>query len=1122
MSPIKEPETTSMSSNWSQEELEASVDAYLSIYGKHLAGEAFVKKDFYRDLSSRFGRSEKSFEWRFQNISHVLTTLGKKPLPGLLPAENVGQWVIHSLSTMLSAHGLSHLPDAANSGVLEQKEPAEPADLHQPIARSSLDLNQRQDHSLLMEFDVSQLARALPTEVSLIPVKKLELHVSVRTYNVLKGEIEFLQDLAEYSDGSLLRLRNFGETSLIDLKGFLAKAIGPDTVIDDFASTDTIEIAKSADDFSQLSSALKIQVPQLTRALPPQVAQLSVATLEHYVSVRTYNVLEGEIEFLQDLAGYSDASLLRLRNFGETSLVDLKRCLLRAVALGGLPCNFFEYVGIDAPAWLLELELPYLNLSVRVKNVMKSLGIERLEDLRGCLPHELLVLDNFGETSLAGLCEAIQARLLKGPPEEESYPDTLLEAVCSAVSVLSGRNSSILRKRFGIPEEPGEPLVDPVTLEECGEFHQVTRERVRQIQKKQSDFFQNQRWVLALKERLSRLLDDRSDFLYLVDLPSEDPWFSGCDGSSDAFKSLLMTFCPKFHCYEDGDKSGKYVVSEFNSREFRRAVNVVSKVMSTLSPIMQRDFESHLSANALSIDQFDSNASENSSLDEASVAINAIGESLPVAAKKYVGGFVRIATGKPQTITARIVPTVGSFGDKGATLAQIKKAGGFECSDRSLRNFLYGNPEISRIGLSKFALKKHNIETYETISEEIVQRIERDGGATAVDRLGEELESQFGIPSSSFDAYAKSPRFTIAQGMIRMATPEEIVSKWADPDISGCKNNWRISTGIYRKLQIVTNDVLRGSGTPILPKEAAVLGVHWGDQVMFTHKGGESLRVSWPKGSTNAGLGSLKWVCEMFGSKVNDLLVLDFDVVGKTLEVGVTPNSRQKVLGYSLPPIGSFEECEGNLLTVLADLMDLPRSLGDVCGALRKRGEQDLATELAELGDGDKWPSRIDLIETIKDSTAGMYEVVKVNQGESVFASLRDAKTKAEFAVLNPNLLVYSKAIYTGPQCGMLRRGFKPEIVQSSDGAKRLIHIGYHPNLAVFVLLAGSLDGDDGTGDQKIDWFNANHLEKAMLNSKGYYVSREQRRFFVVALGTRLGEAFQAYRAEEILRLVQG
>ena len=90
-----------MSNEWSREELLASVEAYLDMQRMHRAGEKFIKKRYYEDLASRFGRTDKSFEYRMQNISYVMTLLGRIWLPGLKPAKNVGANVASEIEELI-------------------------------------------------------------------------------------------------------------------------------------------------------------------------------------------------------------------------------------------------------------------------------------------------------------------------------------------------------------------------------------------------------------------------------------------------------------------------------------------------------------------------------------------------------------------------------------------------------------------------------------------------------------------------------------------------------------------------------------------------------------------------------------------------------------------------------------------------------------------------------------------------------------------------------------------------------------------------------------------------------------------------------------------------------------
>ena len=76
---------------WSEGELQASVDTYAEMYLADQQGEKVNKAKMYRDLEARFGRRNKAFERRMMNISHVVKSLGGAPVKGLLPMGNIGR-----------------------------------------------------------------------------------------------------------------------------------------------------------------------------------------------------------------------------------------------------------------------------------------------------------------------------------------------------------------------------------------------------------------------------------------------------------------------------------------------------------------------------------------------------------------------------------------------------------------------------------------------------------------------------------------------------------------------------------------------------------------------------------------------------------------------------------------------------------------------------------------------------------------------------------------------------------------------------------------------------------------------------------------------------------------------
>jgi 5-methylcytosine-specific restriction protein A len=91
--------------NWSEEEIEAAVDAYYTLFETQASGGQVVKKRVYDALSLRYGRSANAYEYRFQNISHVLDTMGLPWLSGLPPASKVGPTATATIRAIIERKG---------------------------------------------------------------------------------------------------------------------------------------------------------------------------------------------------------------------------------------------------------------------------------------------------------------------------------------------------------------------------------------------------------------------------------------------------------------------------------------------------------------------------------------------------------------------------------------------------------------------------------------------------------------------------------------------------------------------------------------------------------------------------------------------------------------------------------------------------------------------------------------------------------------------------------------------------------------------------------------------------------------------------------------------------------
>jgi len=144
-----------------------------------------------------------------------------------------------------------------------------------------------------------------------------------------------------------------------------------------------------------------------------QVLNLPVSDFE--LSVRSRNCLKTMgIMTLADLCSHTEQDLLASKNFGETSLVEIREML----TLKGLKLGLFvtEKQAVDpfdastlSPEVQATLERPVidLNLSVRARKCMNRLNIHSIGELVRKTADELLECKNFGVTSLNEIREKL-------------------------------------------------------------------------------------------------------------------------------------------------------------------------------------------------------------------------------------------------------------------------------------------------------------------------------------------------------------------------------------------------------------------------------------------------------------------------------------------------------------------------------------------------------------------------------------------------------------------------------------------------------------------------------------------------------------------------------------------
>jgi DNA-directed RNA polymerase subunit alpha len=154
-------------------------------------------------------------------------------------------------------------------------------------------------------------ARDLAKHNALLDTPVTDFELSVRARNCLKKmQIRTLGDLLKISEAELLSYKNFGETSLVEIKQML--------------SAKGLRLGQGLE--GQYSRARKEIYEELRGRAPESVLNKPISVLD--LSVRARKAIQIlSIQTIGDLATRTEAELMGVKNFGATSLVEIREKL---------------------------------------------------------------------------------------------------------------------------------------------------------------------------------------------------------------------------------------------------------------------------------------------------------------------------------------------------------------------------------------------------------------------------------------------------------------------------------------------------------------------------------------------------------------------------------------------------------------------------------------------------------------------------------------------------------------------------------------------------------------------------------------------------------------------------
>ena len=427
-----------------------------------------------------------------------------------LPISSCG--LSDSTAVELEKHAVSKVRDLLEHNYLDRNvlNPKHTASRYQPLS-SALSRNQIYeienlleehfiDYALLDDSNTSELSRRVKesnpasvksnVDISSNKIDPLLLHsidslgLSVRLENCLKAEgLYRIGDLIQKTSRDLLEFPNLGINSLTEIQ-------------DKLAERDLSFLGTKIDNWISFSRGDEFD-PYLL---------LSINNLG--LSTRSTNCLKAKkIYYIGDLVRRSEIELLKIPNINKTLVHKIKNKLRqRDLSLGVQLDNWVEPRGRNEDVVYREPNSPYPD--VRESNSpYPDVKLEHPVD-----DDEALVTYSLHDAS------------------------SLIEHIEITLGQMGIRNREVLEYRLG---KGGEKL----TLEEIGTKFSITKERVRQIEKRYvRNIIKSEFWDDVIGIRIGRVLNNLDTPLYLEFLPIEDEWFKGFEDDFDYLGRTIEVF----------------------------------------------------------------------------------------------------------------------------------------------------------------------------------------------------------------------------------------------------------------------------------------------------------------------------------------------------------------------------------------------------------------------------------------------------------------------------------------------------------------------------------------------------------------------------------------------------
>lgn len=601
-------------------------------------------------------------------------------------------------------------------------------------------------------------------------------------------------------------------------------------------------------------------LPPLNTVVIP--AGMDHAELQKYpLKHRTINALR-KASLLEGSEAISVGQLLSLKNFGHVSLIDLMCVSELALARHSTPISVPNITTNES------------NVETKINDYQHKEQNKLVESLRPLLAaaeefYGIVTVGDALKLDLASLASTIRIEapldslMISDITDGYRISDNICQELESMLESMSPTEHLIIENRL--------VATKPMSLEELGQRVGVSRERVRQIQRK-------------LQRMIEKTIGTEMDKIADLSVKKMGPIISETE-----FNHLVTSIFDK---HDFNQRVFGIARHRLRNRLEYSCINGICYNKSALTII------ENLKTSALQLVDDVGLIDETALLDHLSDSkwsvhlpdlINCCGF------RKFSGRLALQDKAKPKIKAALL--EIG----QPATKEEIASVAGLDPA--KVGGHLSAIPSIARADKTRWGIVEWIDDIYEGIPAEIIQRIEEDGGATTFERLVEELPRLFGVSESSVRSYIGTPQFLLQDGYVSLADYSSLTLRNFDDVIHG-----RTESGEPYWTFLAEDRYFDGYSLVGLPPELA-------REFGCTPNGNTQIHVVKPEGCRDL---SVNW-------RLASLSGASLGYLSEPLErLGVNSGDRVRMVIRSSKTV---ELCRENTVTIASDYSDSAESL---------------------------------------------------------------------------------------------------------------------------------------------------------------------------------------------------